>query len=132
MAALPLEQQRELHLTGVAELSAGFLQELGPQLPPGVKALKLCDWASAEADAWPALLPSLPASLEEVRFGAWASAPLTEEQLLALCQAAVRPVKVVVCHSPHNSARALTEEELERIWGLLRDAPRVTLVGLPV
>ncbi len=90
LAALPVVERQQVAIFG-GEITAQQLQQLGPELPASVTTLRL-EYRAAP-DAWATLLPSLPASVEELRL--WYRG-LTDQHVLALCQAAVRPIRVVV------------------------------------
>ncbi len=117
LAALPTEQQRRVTIHGVRDTTPQQVQQLGQQLPPGVTTLRLRHY-TLSPDAWAALLPSLPATVEELRLG-HTYPPLTEQQVVAVCQAAVRPIRVVVSLS--RGGPDLSEQDLLRI--------RASLVG---
>ncbi len=93
LAALPAEQRR-VTTHGLRGATAQQVQQLGQQLPASVRCLHLYCHSLAPG-AWGALLPSLPASVEELRLE-YGSHDLDEEQVLALRDAAVRPIRVVV------------------------------------
>ncbi len=127
LAALPAEQQRRVSIRDLRDTSPQQVQQLGQQLPAGVAILRLDSYA-LPLEAWPALLPGLPATVEELELGCTASASLTAQHVAALCQAAVRPIRVVMSRYGH-----LTEQDLERIRASLTGSDGqpgpVTLVG---
>ncbi len=127
LAALPAEQQRRVTIHDVRDATPQQVQQLGQRLPPTVAMLTLDSYTLAP-DAWSALLPSLPATVEELRLR-WIYPALTEQQVVTLCQAAVRPVTVVVHLS--MGASGLSERDLERIRSLLTGpGPGPSLVTL--
>ncbi len=89
LAALPAEQRTEVEINDVRDATNATLRALGQQLPAGVATLRLTR-CTLQPDAWPVLLPSLPASVTKL-FLRFSLGP-TEDQLVALCGAAVRPV----------------------------------------
>ncbi len=123
VAALPTKQQRRVTIYGMRDATPQQVQQLGQHLPAGVTTLRL-DTFSLASEAWAALLPSLPATVEELRLGRTYPLP-TEQQVLAVCQAALRPIRVVVL--------AYGEQDLERVRALLAGPEQqpslVTLVG---
>ncbi len=125
VAALPAEQRRKVSITGLRDATPQQVRRLGQQLPPGVAMLCLNSYALAP-DACAALLPSLPATVEELQLS-WGIHPPTEQQVLALCRAAVRPIRVVVCLWYNRGA---AEEALERVRGALGAGGAVPLVTL--
>ncbi len=100
LAALPEGQLCHLTLRdlGVRAVTPEFLQQLGAALPSsGIKRLSLGTriddtWQPAP-DAWGALLPSLPATVERLDL---LRVSASEQQLLDLCTAATRRIQVVV------------------------------------
>ncbi len=99
LAALPEGQRRHLTLCelGVGAVTPQFLQRLGAALPPCVERLSLgtsisFSWQPAP-DAWGALLPSLPATVERVDL---LTVSASEQQLVDMCGAATRRVTVSV------------------------------------
>ncbi len=126
LSALPAAQQL-LTIFGMQGVTADQLQQLGQSLPPGVATLVLLD-CDLMPDAWPALLPSLPATvtvLYVLRQTIWA---VEEEQVLALCEAAVRPITIKVPRDEFWNG-APSEEALERIRSRVAGVGLVTLKG---
>ncbi len=97
LAALPEQQQRRVALSGFGRgtVTAGLLERLGVALPPGVKQLALVgDADSLEIDqAWRAVLPSLPATVEQLELRGFRP---EVDQLVQLCECAPRRVRVLV------------------------------------
>ncbi len=131
LAVLPAEQQRDVTISGLRNATPQQLQQLGQQLPPGVATLRLDSYALAP-DAWPALLPSLPATVEELRLQ-YNMSRFNEQHVLALCQAAVRPIRVGVVVHP-NHAQGAFNEALQRVRSALplgaAGPPLVTLFSV--
>ncbi len=117
LAALPAEQQRQVSIEDLWDATPQQVQQLGQQLPPGVTTLRLNRYKLV-SDAWTALLPSLPATVAELRLED-TSSPDLKEHVVALCQAGVRPIRVVVPLS--RSGPGVAEQDLERM--------RASLVG---
>ncbi len=95
LAALPVAQRSGAGISNMWRITPATLLALGQQLPPSITFVAL--WScSLQPEAWPALLPSLPAAVAKLSlsFSHW-QAP-TEEQLVALCGAAVRHIQVSV------------------------------------
>ncbi len=126
VAALPAALQGRLRIRGLHDVTAERVQQLGQHLPASITTLTLTASCMAP-DAWPAVLPSLPAGVTTLRLVHVYR--LTEEQVLALCQAAVRPVTVVVRRQGRGHPLALREAELQDIRGRLAGAGLVTLEG---
>ncbi len=128
VAALPPEEQRDVTITDRRGITAQEMRQLGQHLPAGVATLRFDSYKLAP-DAWPALLPSLPSTVEEVQLG-FSYPCFTEEQVLALCRAAVRPIRVVLCLGTKYAT--LDEQDLEsirnRLVGRRRQPGLVTLV----
>ncbi len=132
LAALPVAERCDGTLLRLRDVTPQQVQQLGQQLPPGVTSLHIYMY-ELSVDAWAALLPSLPAEVTELDFGT-AVPELTEEHVLALCRAAVRPVRVEIKFGRSEPFFAqLTEQDLERIRGALAGPDGqpglVTLVG---
>ncbi len=125
LVALPAQQQRRVIIPFLRDVTPQQVQHLGQHLPPSITTLRL-DSCTLTLDAWAALLPSLPATVEELRL-VFTFQPLMEQQVLALCQAAVRPIRVVVSPSRHEPR--LSEQDLERMRASLVGPGLVTLVG---
>ncbi len=129
LAALPTEQQRRVTISFWRDVTPQQVQQLGQHLPPSTATLHLNNY-TLSPDAWAALLPSLPATVEELELGDVYPAP-TEQQVLALCRAAVQPIRVVVSLSRWGAG--LSERDLVRIRALLvgpeQQPSLVTLVG---
>ncbi len=112
------DRNQSLTITGMRDVIPQQLRQLGQHLPPCVTTLCLDEYALSP-HAWAALLPSLPATVEELDLG-YTEPFIPEAQVLALCWSAVRPIRVRV---PQRSARmfrlGLTEEQVERIRAAL-------------
>ncbi len=124
LAALPAAQWRELNVgLGPQGASPSFLQALGQALPRSTQVLRLWDCAP-QPEAWPALLPGLPASVTFLWLWCAERAP-TEDQLVALCGAAVRPINVAMRpRTPpgdvvESVARRLAQQGKEQLVTLL-------------
>ncbi len=92
-ATLPLaalmRSSRQLSIHDVHDVSATVLQRLGQLVRVPTLLLLRC---SLTEDAWPALLPALPHTSSMYLLHV---APFpTEQQLVAMCQSATRPVRV--------------------------------------
>ncbi len=92
LAALPLQLRRTLRITGLKNATPDVLRALGQQLHPDVATLQL-DFCTLKPDAYSALLPSLPATVEEVHLR-WSLEDAGDSGLVALCAAAVRPIRL--------------------------------------
>ncbi len=123
LAALPATQQRQVTLTDVQDTMPQQLQQLGQRLPPSVATLRFRNCTLAEG-AWPALLPSLPATVEELNVKCM-NGPLTVEQLAVLCQAAARPIRVAVASFDIDR---MPQQELQSVRQQVAGAGLVTLV----
>ncbi len=124
VAAQPAAQQRGLCISDLRDVTPQQLQQLGQHVPATVSMLCLRTYCLA-MDTWSALLPSLPASVTALRLLP-VSPPLTEQQVLALCQAAVRPIWV--------DLGSLNQEQLKHvrtILSLLAPTALVTLERAP-
>ncbi len=126
VAALPAEQQRHVTIRHLEDATPQQVQQLGQELPAGVARLRFMS-STLPLDACSALLPGLPATVEELGF-LCAYPHLTEQKVLALCRAAMRPIRVVV-----DRHSGLSEQDRERIRASLvgpdgQPGP-VTLVG---
>ncbi len=117
VAALPAEAGCHVTISGLQDTTPQQVQQLGQHLPASVKRLYLEQYALAP-DAWPALLPSLPATVEELELGLLQPF-VPEERVLALCQAAVRPVTVRVPTKGRLLTGGLAQEEIDRIRAAL-------------
>ncbi len=119
LAALPAAQRREVSVSDSRDAAPATLQALGRQLPAGVAVLRLKN-CTLQPEAWRVLLPSLPATVAELRLQltVWPR----EEQLVALCGAAVRRVRVAV--------RGLSQGALERVMGCLVQLGKAQMVDL--
>ncbi len=95
VAALPAEQQRTVRIDVLDNITPQQLQQLGQHLPASVTTL-LLRLTDLSVDAWDALLPSLPATVEELQLEHQSASAFTEQEALALCRAAVRPIRVVM------------------------------------
>ncbi len=124
---------RTLKLGSMCGARGRFVQRLARLLPATVTSLRLSsesDETAMAAGSWPELLPNLPASVVDVDVGC--VVPFEHKQewgraaaLLALCTAAVRPVKVhALCVEPEEARQVL--RELERTPG------KAGLVTLPL
>ncbi len=122
LEALPsAEERRSVGVSGLHVGAPDVLRELCQQLTPGVEALRLrgCMW---RPEAFPALLPSLPATVARVDVHTDLMTPESREgAVLAVCRAAVRPVEVGVALPAKARARVLSRLAKER-------NTRVTLV----
>ncbi len=123
LTALPAAQQRRLDIRHLDDVTPQQVQQLGQHMPPGITTLGLVFIGAPTEEACSALLPSLPASVQELDLTDNRFSPLTEEQVLAVCQAAMRPIAVVV------DKHALSDEQLQDIRGRLSGAGWVTLEG---
>ncbi len=92
LAALPAAQCKGLHIRSMRDVVATVLPALFHQLPGSVQELGLHGWGALHPAAWPALLPSLPATVATLRVEQGLDAE--EEELVALCVGAVRRIKV--------------------------------------
>ncbi len=118
LAALPAAQGRAAHVFGICDATPATVQALGQQLPGTVATLHLSR-SSMQPEAWLALLPSLPATVTELRLGGYP----TEEELVALCVGAVRRVRVAV-------GSDVLAGTLKRVERLLAEQGRELLVTL--
>ncbi len=89
LTALPAAQRRSVSILSMRDASPATVQALGQQLPTSITAVDLWE-CTLQPEAWPVLLPSLPATVAKLSLRS-SQAP-AEEQLVALCSAAVRPV----------------------------------------
>ncbi len=127
LAALPPHQRRTQWVDDPHNLTPDVLRALGQRLHPGVAVLQLVGvhvpcWSP---DVYPALLPSLPATVEEVQLDG-ALVRYQDDGLVALCVAAVRPIRVGV---PLAAQRARLSARLGRAQQ--GGASLVTLVAGP-
>ncbi len=130
VAALPAAQQHFLTIRDLQHATPQQVQQLGLHLPASVTTLCL-DWSYPNRppshDVLAALLPSLPATVEELQVH---YLKLKVRQVLAVCLAAVRPIRVAVLF--RLNGRGLTHYCLGDIRDALRgsgqEAPLVTLV----
>ncbi len=106
LAALPAAQRRGVALREVEGIAPVTLQALGQQLPASVASLRLLDCA-LQPEAWPALLPSLPATVAELQLSL--RRPPTEEQLVAVCEGAVRRVRVACSRLPPDVVKRVNK-----------------------
>ncbi len=124
LAALPAAQRRDVGVDlGAHHVGPATLRALGQQLPGSVATLSLT--ASLQPEAWPTLLPSLPATVTDL----WLSSggqPPTEEHLVSLCSAAVRRIKVTLRWPSPDAADRVSSRLAERGREQL-----VTLVRMP-
>ncbi len=113
-ATLPLmammRPSAELSITEIQGMSATVLQRLGQLVRVDTLSLLRCSLAD---EAWPALLPALPHT-SSVFLSDVVCAP-TEQQLLAMCQGATRPVCVGLSGGPlsEDDADALCQRVMQ-------------------
>ncbi len=116
LEAVMEEVQRKVTIAGMVDATPEVVQQLGQQLTPSVRSLRM--WKCTLApEAFPALLPSLPATVSRVCLEFGGSPPeLLEERVLAMCGAAVRPINVYVGMDDLHE-----EEALKRIRARLAE-----------
>ncbi len=114
----------------IVHMPCAALPQLGQHLSASITTLCLhlnCD-GSCDVTCWSALLPSLPASVGKLllwgRLPDADSASEAEQWLLALCQAAVRPIRGVLVRGLRDTMRRIRARLVEDAAG---QAPLVTL-----
>ncbi len=129
LAALPEQQRRHVRLYDFQEgaVTPAFLQRLGAALPACVKRLSLSTMGSSLSPAAKsALVASLPATVEQVDLE---GNEFTEQELVDLCSAVTRRVKVTVsCLFVSEEKLAAVRARLVELSGGGLGDPLVTLV----
>ncbi len=128
VAALPPAQQQQVGIIdGLHDATPQQVQQLGQVLLASVKKLRLANCRPPTA-AWAALLPGLPATVEELDL-ACGTAGIAEHDAFALCQAAVRPVRVVLPMRTFWMPASWSDEQRERLRNALGGGSLVTLAS---
>ncbi len=121
VAALPAAQQSRLR---IYDLPCAALLPVGRELPASVTTLRLSVQHDSFTESlgpnpcWADMLPGLPASVEELRLDD--GQPQTEEHLLGVCRAAVRPIRLAF---PAGWRPTWTPQDLQRIREALAGGP---------
>ncbi len=90
--ALDAQQACRVAIEGMEVATAAHVLQLGQQLPPHVSALQV-HATFVDPGARRALLPSLPASVLELKMNALVL-PEWQEEVVSVCSTAVRPIKL--------------------------------------